>query len=443
MRKNLLAVFIFILSFLWINQALIFANEEPEASTSVYVIPVENEVERGLVAFLERSIKEAEEAFADQIVFEINSPGGRVDSAGDIATLISSTEIPTAAYIVNEALSAGSYIALQADEIYFKPGATMGASGVITGDGNAADKKAQSAWIAAMTSAAEKNGRDPLYAQAMADPSIDLPEYRAGEGDFLTLRAQEALEVEYAEGIAFDRQELFEQMEISKPSVTETSPTFSENLARFITNPVVVPILLSIASIGLIVELYSPGFGVAGGMGVAALFLFFYGHLVAGLAGYESLVLMIAGIVLIVLEIFLPSGILGIVGGGAILGAMLTSGADMGHMAFSIGIALLVAMILAIFLFKKIDTDKGIFRHIVLKDQTSTEKGYISNINRMELIGKEGTALTYLRPSGTAIFDEERLDVVSEGSFIAQGSTIKVVKVEGSRLVVREIKKED
>lgn len=152
---------------------------------------------------------------------------------------------------------------------------------------------------------------------------------------------------------------------------------------------------------------------------------------------------MIAGIVLIVLEIFLPSGILGIVGGGAILGAMLTSGADMGHMAFSIGIALLVAMILAIFLFKKIDTDKGIFRHIVLKDQTSTEKGYISNINRMELIGKEGTALTYLRPSGTAIFDEERLDVVSEGSFIAQGSTIKVVKVEGSRLVVREIKKED
>lgn len=60
MRKNLLAVFIFILSFLWINQASIFANEEPEASTSVYVIPVENEVERGLVAFLERSIKEAE-----------------------------------------------------------------------------------------------------------------------------------------------------------------------------------------------------------------------------------------------------------------------------------------------------------------------------------------------------------------------------------------------
>lgn len=52
-----------------------------------------------------------------------------------------------------------------------------------------------------MTSAAEKNGRDPLYAQAMADPSIDLPEYRAGEGDFLTLRAQEALEVEYAEGL--------------------------------------------------------------------------------------------------------------------------------------------------------------------------------------------------------------------------------------------------
>ncbi len=443
MRKNLLAVFILVLSFLWLNQASIFANDDPETSTLVYVIPVEEEVERGLVAFLDRSIQEAEEAFADQIVFEINSPGGRVDSAGDIATLISSTNIPTAAYIVNEALSAGSYIALQADEIYFQPGATMGASGVITGDGNAADEKAQSAWIAAMTAAADKNGRDPLYAQAMADPSIDLPEYRAGEGKFLTLRANEAMEVGYAEGIAADRQELFEQMEITNPTITETEPTFSENLARFITSPVVIPILLSVASIGLIVELYSPGFGVAGGMGIAALILFFYGHLVAGLAGYETLILVLIGIVCIVLEIFLPSGILGIVGGGAILGAMLTSGADMGHMAFSIGIALLIAIILAAYLFKKIDTDRGIFRYLVLKDQTSTEKGYISNANRMELIGKEGTALTYLRPSGTAIIDDERLDVVTEGSFIAQGQPIKIVRVEGSRLVVREIHKED
>src|SRR5699024_1299151 len=141
----------------------------------VYIIPIENQVERGLEAFLVRSTNEAIEAGADHIVFEIDTPGGRVDSASQIAKLLQSLEIESTSYIVNAALSAGSYIAWNTDNIYMKKQATMGASGVITGDGNAADKKAQSAWIAAMKSAAESKGRDPLYAEAMANPEIDLP----------------------------------------------------------------------------------------------------------------------------------------------------------------------------------------------------------------------------------------------------------------------------
>ncbi|PKR79032.1 hypothetical protein CEY16_04585 [Halalkalibacillus sediminis] len=438
MKKKLYIFLIFALSFIWINQAGVTADNH-ESSTDVYVIPIENEVERGLVAFLERSIQEAEEAYADYIVFEINSPGGRVDSAEEIATLISSVEIPNAAYIINQALSAGSYIALNAQEIYFRPGATMGASGVIVGDGTAADEKAQSAWIAAMTAAAEQNDRDPLYAEAMANPDLDLSEYRAGEGDYLTLRADEALEVGYSEGTAENRAELFEMLDIKNPQVVETELTFSEHIARFVTSPVVIPILLSVASLGLIVELYSPGFGIPGIMGLSALLLFFYGHLIAGFAGYESIILFILGIVLIVLEIFVPSGILGVIGGGAILGAMLVAGADLGYMAFSIGIALLIALVGIFILFRKLDFNKGIFGKIVLTDQTTTDLGYVSNSNRMELIGKEGEALTYLRPAGTAVIDDERLDVVSEGGFIAAGTKIKVVKVEGSRIVVREV----
>ena len=68
---------------------------------------------------------------------------------------------------------------LSADEIYMVPSATMGSAAVIDSAGNAADKKAQSYWLAAMNTAAEQNGRDPIYAQAMADEDIDLPEYGA------------------------------------------------------------------------------------------------------------------------------------------------------------------------------------------------------------------------------------------------------------------------
>ncbi|WP_373896261.1 NfeD family protein [Virgibacillus natechei] len=413
--------------------------EENGAGKLVHVIPIENEVEQGLEAFLSRAIQEAIDEGADHIVFEINTPGGRVDAASDIAGLLQNLEIPTTSFIVNQALSAGSYIALNTDHIYMEPQATMGASGIITQDGNAADQKAQSAWFASMRSAAESKGRDPLYAQAMADPSIDLPEYDAPEGQYLTLDPNSAVEVEYAQGIVDNRTELLHELDLSDATIVEAETALAEDVARFLTNPVIIPILLSLASLGLIVELFSPGFGIPGAIGIVALLLFFYGHFIAGLAGTEAIVLLIIGIVLIIAEFFVSGGILGILGAGAVVGSLLMSGYDLGHMSMSIGIAFLVAIIAAVVLFQRIGMDKGIFRHIILKDQTTTEQGYVSSYNRLELIGMKGTAVTPLRPSGAGEFGDERLDVISEGSFIEKDKQIKIVKVEGVRIVVREL----
>ena len=117
---------------------------------TVYKIPVHKEVEKGLYAFLKRSIKEAEEADADAIIFELNTPGGFVDSAEKIANLLDSTSIRKIAYINTEALSAGAYLALHTDEIYMSPSGTIGAAAVIDGSGNTADEKANSAWKAKM-----------------------------------------------------------------------------------------------------------------------------------------------------------------------------------------------------------------------------------------------------------------------------------------------------
>lgn len=406
----------------------------------VYVIPIENEVERGLEAFLTRSSNEAIEAGANHIIFEIDTPGGRVDSAGKIGKLLQTLEIPTTAYIVNEALSAGSYIALNSDTIYMNPNATMGASGVITGDGNAADEKAQSAWIAAMKSAAESKGRDPKYAIAMADESYDLPELGAPKGSFLTLTPSDAVDVGYAEGIVQNRVELLSELQLSGATIVETETTFAEEIARFVTNPLVIPILLSVASLGLIVELYSPGFGIAGTMGVIALILFFYGHIIAGLAGMEAIILLIIGIILIVLEFFVAGGILGILGVGSIIGSLYLAGYDFKHMSLSILIAIIVAIVAAVILFRRIGMGKGIFSKIILRDRTTTELGYVSTVDRPELTGKEGITVTPLRPAGTAEFDGKRMDVVSEGGFVESNKHVMIVHVEGMRVVVRERK---
>lgn len=404
----------------------------------VYIVPIENEVERGLEAFLVRSTNEAIEAGADHIVFEIDTPGGRVDSASQIAKLLQSLEIDSTSYIVNEALSAGSYIALNTDNIYMNKQATMGASGVITGDGNAADKKTQSAWVGAMKSAAESNNRDPIYAEAMANPEIDLPDLGAPKGEFLTLGPNDAVEVGYAEGIVNNRVALLDKLDLSDATIVETETSLAEGVARFVTNPVVIPILLSLASLGLIVELYSPGFGVAGTMGVASLILFFYGHIIAGLAGMEALVLLIIGILLIIAEFFVVGGILGILGSLSVLGSLFMAGYDFTQMAISIGIALVVAIVAAVFLFRSIGKNKGLFNKLVLQDRSTTVRGYISTQNRDELVGLMGVTLTPLRPSGVATINNERLDVVSQGEFIESDREVEVIYVEGVRIVVRE-----
>ncbi|ASK64414.1 hypothetical protein CFK37_13830 [Virgibacillus phasianinus] len=423
---------------LFYGNSLISAESSNEGDL-VYIIPIEDTVEQGLKAFLTRATEKAEEEGADQIIFEIDTPGGRVDAAGQIAELIQNLETPNIAFVVNKALSAGSYIALNMDAIYMKPHATMGASGVINQDGTAADKKAQSAWLAAMKSAAESQGKDPKFAAAMADPEIDLPELGAPKGEYLTLGPKSAVKIDYAAGIVKDRAELLNALGLENATIIEMEPTLSEKLARFLTNPIVIPILLTIASLGLIIEIFSPGFGIPGIIGILSLVLFFYGHIVAGLAGMEAIVLLILGIILIIAEFFVPGGIVGILGIGCVVASLFISGQDIGHMSMSIGIAFLISFIAAVILFRTIGMEKGVFRHIILKDKTSTELGYVSTVNRLELIGLEGISITPLRPSGTASFDNEQLDVVSEGRFIQREQPIKIVKVEGSRIVVREI----
>lgn len=415
------------------------ANDEKNKEKLVFIIPVEDEVERGLEAFITRSIDEAYEIGADHIIFEIDTPGGRVDAAGQIGKQLQELDIPSTAFIVNEALSAGSYIALNTDEIYMKPNATMGASGVITSDGKAADKKAQSAWVAAMKSAAESQGIDPLYAEAMADPNIDLPEFGAPKGEYLTLTPNNAVKVDYSKDVINNREALLDKLDLSNATIKEANVSIAESIARFVTSPVVIPILLSVASLGLIAEIYTPGFGVAGSMGLIALGLFFYGHFIAGLAGMETIILLIAGIILVVLEFFVSGGILGAIGVGSIIASLFMAGYDVVQMAFSLSIASIIAIFAAIILFKWVGTERGFLKKIILSDRTTTELGYVSSDERTELIGAYGTAVTGMRPAGTMQYGDERIDVVSEGTFINKDSHVKVINVEGNRIVVREV----
>lgn len=210
-------------------------------------------------------------------------------------------------------------------------------------------------------------------------------------------------------------------------------------MVEFLTNPVVVTVLLTFAGAAIVYELFSTRFGIFGFIGLFALLLFFYGHFQAGLAGVGTIILFAVGILLIFLELFLPGAISGTLGLAALIASLFLAGENPFHIGISIFIAICISIILLFVMVKVLGKKMVLFNRMILFDTARKEDGYVSNVNRTDLIGKEGIALTVLRPSGTAIILNERLDVVSEGGFIDQGSPIMVIKVEGVRIVVREM----
>jgi membrane-bound serine protease (ClpP class) len=433
-------LFIYMLCLIWgiygvLSTSLVFSAGKGKTVT---FIPVEHEVERGLEAFLDRSIHKAEKDGTDHIVLEIYTPGGRVDAALHIAKVMRETEIPITAYVVKNAFSAGAYIALNADEIVMKPSTTIGSAAVIDNQGNTAGQKAESAWKAEMLAAAELNERTPIYAEAMVDPDVEIPELGLEKGELLTLTASEALKVGYAEKIAEDRQELLAHLNMEDAKILESNPTFADKIARFVTNPVVVPILLSLGSLGLVLELYTPGFGIAGSIGALSLLLFFYGHMIAGLAGWEAIILFGVGLILLILELFLPGGIIGILGVLAVLTGLIMAGGSLTGILIAIAIAIVVTIIGSYFFLRSFGYN-GSLKKLVLFDSTSSEKGYLSHNERKDLTGRIGVTATTLRPSGSLKLDDEFIDVVTEGSYIEKGTPVKIIKASGGRVVVREI----
>lgn len=407
----------------------------------VYVVPVKQTVESGLKRFLERAFADAAEARAAAIVLDIDTLGGRLDSAEEIGRLIRESPVPTVAYVHGRAVSAGSYIALNAGKIIMQPGSTIGAAAIVDGAGREIESpKVVSHWVSEMKGAAELRGRDPRIAEGMVDKNtvVEMPQIgrTSGKGEIVSLTAEEAVKVGYAEGIAATIDEAIRSLGYGDAPVVHFEPSVAEKLARFLVDPVVMTVLLLVGIAGVAIELLVPGFGLPGILGILGFVLYFFGHYVAGFAGIEDIVLFVAGIVLLVIEMFVPSfGIVGLIGAAAIIAGVVLASFDTKNALLSLGIAALIAAVVVAFvayLFRR----RGIWNKFILRDELKTEQGYVSHESKEHLFGAVGKSVTPLRPAGTALFWDERVDVVTEGEFIDAGVPVKVIKVEGHRVVV-------
>ena len=291
----------------------------------VFRVPVTGVVEMGLAPFIERAIREAESAGVSVVVLDIDTPGGRVDSAERIADAISDSRVPVYAFVNRRAFSAGALIALATRGIYMRPGSVLGAVTPVDGSGTKASEKIVSAMRSEMRALAEAQGLDPAIAEAMVDESLAIPDV-VDAGRLLTLTMEEAVRVGYASETE-NFNSLLNALDVGGAEVTDFGVNWAERLVRFFSNPVVAPFLLSLGFLGLIIEIKTATFGLAGLAGALSLSLFFGSHLILGLAGWEDLLLVGAGVLFVAAEVLLIPGfgLFGVLGIAGIAGGIYMS----------------------------------------------------------------------------------------------------------------------
>lgn len=410
----------------------------------VYRIPVSGVIENGLAPFVSRGIAEATVQGAALVVLDIDTPGGRVDAAERIADAVRQSTVEVVAFVNPRAWSAGAMIALSANRIYMAPGGAIGAATPVDGAGTKASEKMVSAMRAEFRSLAEARGRNAAIAEAMVDETLGV-DGLATPGQLVSLTTQQALSVGYAEGEAASLDALLATVGLPGATIHVVEPNWAESVVRFLTNPVVAPLLLSLGMLGLVFEIKAGAFGLGGLLSLMSLGLFFGSSFLLGLAGWEEIILLGAGLIALLVEAFvLPGfGVAGILGVLLLAGAMvlaLLGGAPSGQdVLMSLGVlgASLVITAAVFFAWLRHLPNSKRWSGLLLRDAVHRDDGFLSAPARADLVGQEGTALTDLRPSGTAQVAGERLDVVTEGEWVKAGAPVTVVRAEGYRHVVR------
>ena len=431
--------------------SLISKNIYCEDNAKIYVIKKLEfqEINRWYVSYIKKAIKKAGDEGASLIILELDTPGGLLSSALSIKNYIIESDIPVVAYINKNALSAGALISLSCEAIYMSDGSIIGAATPVYMKGNEIEKAGEkeiSAMRAAMRSSAERSKKNVRIAEAMVDETIILSKRNDGidldDKTLLTLSVEEALKVNIADGKANSIIDIIKLRNLSENStIINVEEEKYDYILRFLINPAVLSALISIGIIGVYIELKTPGFGIGGVISIIAFSIFFFAQVFVGESGFLAPAIFFLGIVLLAIEIFvIPgfgiTGILGIL--GIVAGIFMSFGINnIERAVLVVFVSLIADIILIIILARFILKSKGFKNIVALETDTA---GYHSSVSYDNLLGCEGITDTFFRPSGNIIINDKKYDAITEGEFINKGAKIKVILVEGNKIVIKEVK---
>jgi len=469
-------------------------------------------VDEGLYESIRRRTKEALDAGATYLIYEMDTFGGRVDSAisihnyilGDVAR-----QAHTVAYVRTKAISAGALISVACQDIIMKANAKLGDCAPISMSGKIEGierEKIESPLRSYFKDAARTNGYPIALCKAMVTIGIEVYkiknlqtdkfEYVEGtminnkpfndpnvydvedkilidtKEELLTVDADEAKEyglsrtivdgsdeqarekvlrfLEDRDGISFDR------------PATYLKTNWSEELVRWLTNPVVSGILMMVAMLGIYAELNSPGLGLPGTVAVVALVILFGSKFLIGMANWWEIAMFVIGLCLLIAEIFvIPGfGIAGISGTFMMifaLGAMMVGNKpdewpvpvapfewDMFEKQLFWMMAGCAGFIIGAYFIGRYLPKIPVANRLILATphySVDVRSGGVAAPAPPPpvKVGDQGMSTGQLRPSGFGRFGNNRLDVVTRGELVEPNRKITVVEIEGNSIVVKEV----
>ncbi|NLV77268.1 MAG: nodulation protein NfeD [Tissierellia bacterium] len=402
-----------------------------EGSGDVYVIPIQGEINKATYNYLKSTLNDILAKSPKAIIFEIDTFGGLIDQAEKIKNLIIGLDIPTISFVNSKAESAGVLITISSEKVVMANSSTIGSAETIPNT-----EKVLSMWRSFLRDVAQLRGRDPKIIEAMADTDIYI-EGISEKGKLLNLTSNEALKYGICDLVSNDYDEMLQFFNISYGNVVKVEEGIELKLSRILANPYISTLLLTIGFVGLIIEVFTPGFGIGGTISIIAFGLFFGGNIVAGNSQWTSLAIFVTGLILLVIEAIIPGfGLPGISGIILIIAGTILAMGTVTSALVSVSIAIIITAIITTLLIK-FGHKSPHLEKIVLKTHQKDEEGYLSTPSKDEYLGKEGITVSELRPTGIIEIDGKRLDALSDGSFIPKNTPIKVVRVEGSKIFVR------
>ena len=340
-------------------------------------------------------------------------------------------------------------------------GGLIGAATAVDMSGKKGSEKVISFMREEMASTAEQRGRNKKIARGMVDEELSFTHLVLNqdsilvndiegrkEGKLISLTTDQALKYQIADGVAENMESVLDSLGFEDFQIIEKSENWSEDIVRFLTNPVVASLLTTFGFLGILFELQSPGWGIPGFVGLTCLILSLSASYIAQLATMSDLLFVFAGIGMVLLEILvIPGfGIIGIGGFGLMMyGLYLLLLPDIPVGDEIVGQAMdgffigLVGAIIGLVLLIKLMIKTKFWKQLTSPGLQDKADGFSNSFGWESFKGKEGIADTNLHPSGWIQLENERIFVVSEGDFIEKGEKITVLSVDGNRVVVRKL----